>query len=389
MKNEPERYYKILFLIGSVIILVVVILYMGGFFRTGLIEPGLFKMAETEKIPAERIVYATVERIPEWYEAVGTVRSKTETNISAQITGRILKIVVRPGDKIKKEAPLVYIDDREFQARLNQARQGLEAVKAKKDQAEQVLIAAQAVYTQADANYKRIKTYFDQEAATRNDLEQAEASYKQAKAGVERAQKGTVAVRAGVQQAKQVVEEARIALGYTKIVAHETGEVAKRLAEPGDLAWPGKSLLVLHAPDALRLEAYVREGLIKKVLPGSQLQVAIDALDTLLDATVEEVIPSADPLSRTFLVKAAIPAITGLYPGMFGRLLVPLGERQAVVVPERAIYLIGQLEVVKVEKQGRWYNCFVRTGKEMGGKVEILSGLNGSEKIALRVDSNE
>ena len=389
MKNKPGRYYKILSLIGGVVILVALILYMGGFFRTGLIEPGLFRTTETEKIPTELIAYAAVEQITEWYEAVGTVHSKTETNISAQITGRILKILVRPGDKIKKGALLIYLDDREFQARLNQARQGLEAVKAKKDQAGQVLIAAQAVYTQADANYKRIKTYFDQEAATKNDLEQAEALYKQAKAGVERAQKGTVAAGAGVQQAKQVVEEARVALGYTKIVAHETGEVAKRLAEPGDLAWPGKSLLVLHAPGALRLEAHVREGLIKRVLPGFKLQAAIDALDTTLDTTVEEVIPSADPLSRTFMVKASIPAITGLYPGMFGRLLVPLGKRQAVVVPERAIYRIGQLEVVKVEKQGRWCNCFVRTGKEIDGKVEILSGLNGSEKIALRMYSNE
>lgn len=384
MKNKPRRYYKILSLIGGVVILTVLILYTGGFFRTGLIKPGLLKTTETEKISPERITYAAVKQIPEWYEAVGTVHSKTETYISAQITGRILKIVVRPGDKIKKEAPLIYLDNREFQARLNQARQGLEAARAKKDQAEQVLVAAQAVYTQADANYKRIKTYFDQDAATKNDLEQAEASYRQAKAGVEQAKKGTVAARARVHQAKQVVEEARVVLGYTKIIAPEAGEVAKRLAEPGDLAWPGKSLLVLHAPGALRLEAHVREGLIKKVLPGSQLQVAIDALDTTFDGTVEEIIPSADPLSRTFLVKAAIPAITGLYPGMFGRLLVPLGKRQAVVVPERAIYRIGQIEVVKVEKEGRWCNCFVRTGKEMDGKVEILSGLNGSEKIALR-----
>ena len=388
MKNEPVKYYKILSLIGGVIIFIALILYMGGFFRSGLIKPGikpgLLRTAETEKISPERITHATVEQIPEWYEAVGTVYSKTETHISAQITGRILKIMVRPGDKIKKEAPLIYLDDREFQARLNQAQQGLEAVKAKKDQSEQALVAAQAVYAQADANYKRIKTYFDQEAATRNDLEQAEASYKQAKAGVARTQKGMVAAEAGVQQAKQVVEEARVALGYTKIIAHETGEVAKRLAEPGDLAWPGKPLLVLHAPGALRLEAHVREGLIKKVFPGSQLQVAIDALDTMLDGTVEEVSPSADPLSRTFLVKVAIPAITGLYPGMFGKLLVPLGERQTVVVPERAIYRIGQLEVVKVEKEGRWCDCFVRTGKKMNGKVEILSGLNGNEKIALR-----
>lgn len=384
MKIDPKKLYKLLPALGGVLVLIVLILYIGGFFRTGLIEPGLINSGERGKTPPHHTAYASVEQVPEWYEAVGTVHSKTETHISAQITGRILRVMVRPGVKVTKGAPLIYLDNRELQARLDQARQGLEAARARKEQAKQVLVGARAGHTQAEANYERIKTYFEQEAATKKDLEQAEASYRQAKAGVEQAKKGMVAAEAGVEQAKKVVEEARVALGYTEITAPEAGEVAKRLSEPGDLAWPGKSLLVLHAPGALRLEAHVREGLIKKVLPGTHLQVVINALDKTLDGTVEEVIPSADPLSRTFLVKVGIPAISGLYPGMFGRLLVPLGERNAVVVPRKALYRIGQMEMVKAEKDGRWCNCFVKTGKEINGKIEILSGLNGDEKIALK-----
>ena len=389
MKNKFGRSYRFLSLISAVIILAVLILYISGFFRTGLIEPESLKTAGTERISPERVAYAAVENVTEWYEAVGTVHSRTETHISAQITGRIIKILVRPGDIVKKDDPLVYLDSRELQARLDQAEQGLLAAGARKDQSGQVLVAAHAAYIQAKAEYERIKIYFSKEAATMRDLEQAEAAYRQAKAGVEQAEKGIVTAEAGVQQAKKVVEEARVALGYAKITAAESGEVAKRLAEPGDLAWPGKSLLVVHAPGALRLEAHVREGLIKKVLPGSKLRVIINSLNISLDGTVEEVIPLADPLSRTFLVKAGIPAVTGLYPGMFGRLLVSLGERQAVVVPENAIYRTGQMEIVKTEKDGRWYNCFVKTGKRIDGKVEILSGLSGTEKIALKMDHNE
>lgn len=389
MKNKFGRSYRFLSLISAVIILAVLILYISGFFRTGLIEPESLKTVGTERISPERVAYAAVENVTEWYEAVGTVHSRTETHISAQITGRIIKILVRPGDIVKKDDPLVYLDGRELQARLDQAEQGLLAAGARKDQSRQVLVAAHAAYIQAKAEYERIKIYFSQEAATTRDLEQAEAAYRQAKAGVEQAEKGIVTAEAGVQQAKKVVEEARVALGYAKITAAESGEVAKRLAEPGDLAWPGKSLLVVHAPGALRLEAHVREGLIKKVLPGSKLRVIINSLNISLDGTVEEVIPLADPLSRTFLVKAGIPAVTGLYPGMFGRLLVSLGERQAVVVPENAIYRTGQMEIVKTEKDGRWYNCFVKTGKRIDGKVEILSGLSGTEKIALKMDHNE
>ncbi|MBW2080786.1 MAG: efflux RND transporter periplasmic adaptor subunit [Deltaproteobacteria bacterium] len=387
MDGKSGRFHKTLPLIGGVVIFIVLILYMGGFFRTGLIKPGLLKTVETEE--PDRTAYAAVEDITEWYEAVGTVRSRAETDISAQITGRILEIIVRPGDKVEKGDPMIYLDNRQLQAKFDQARQGLKAAKAKKEQAEQALVAAQAVFAQAEAQYNRIKTYFDQQAATKKDLEQAEASLKQAKAGVEQARKGVVAAGAGVQQAKEVVEEERVSLGYTNIIAHETGKVAKRLAEPGDLAWPGKSLLILYAPGALRLEAHVREGLIGKVLPGLKLRVAINALNATLEGTVEEVIPLADPLSRTFLVKVAIPAIASLYPGMFGRLLVPLDVRQAVVVPRNAVYRVGQMEVVKAEKDGRWCDCFVKTGKEIDGRVEILSGLKGNERIAVKINHNE
>ena len=389
MDSRPRRFHKILPLVGGVVILLLLILYMGGFFRTGLIEPGLLKTVETAEVAPDRTACAAVEDITEWYEAVGTVRSRTETHISAQITGRILEVMVRPGDRVEKGDPLIYLDNQQLQARFDQAKQGLKAAGAKKEQAGQALVAAQAVLAQAEAQYNRIKTYFDQQAATKKDLEQAEASYKQAKAGVEQARKGMVAADAGVQQAKEVVEEGRITLGYTKILAPEAGEVAKRLAEAGDLALPGKSLLILYAPGALRLEAHVREGLIGKVVPGSRLHVAINAVNATLEGTVEEVIPSADPLSRTFLVKVAIPAIASLYPGMFGRLLVPLDVRQAVVVPRNAIYRIGQMEVVKVERDGRWYNCFVKTGKDIDGRVEILSGLKGNERIALKMNHNE
>lgn len=389
MKNDPKKLYKIVTVSGGALVLIFLILYMGGAFRTGLIEPGSVKEVEMEIVPPDRTAYAAVENITEWYEAVGTVHSRTETYISAQITGRVVKVFVRPGDRVDKEETLIQLDNRELRARLDQAQQGMEAAGAKQEQAAHALAAAEALYTQAEANYKRINTYFQQEAATRNDLEQAEASYRQAKAGVEQAKKGVTAAKAGARQAQKVVEEARVALGYAEITAPEAGEVAKRLAEPGDLAWPGKSLLVLHAPGALRLEGHVREGLIKKVMPGSQLQVRIDALDETIDGTVEELIPSADPLSRTFMVKVAIPALIGLYPGMFGRLMVPLGERQAVVVPKNAIYRIGQMEVVRAEKDGHWCHCFVTTGREIEDKIEVLSGLSGNEKIALRTDVNE
>ena len=176
---------------------------------------------------------------------------------------------------------------------------------------------------------------------------------------------------------------------YSKILAPEEGVVLKRFVEPGDLALPGKPLIALRTTGALRLEAYVREGLITRVAPGTALTAAIDTLGKTVAATVEEVVPYADPDSRTFLVKAAIPPVEGLYPGMFGKLQVPVGLQRIVTIPDKAIRRVGQLELVHVQSGEGWQVRHIQTGVRLDdGSVEILSGLDGTETIGWGVTDN-
>jgi RND family efflux transporter MFP subunit len=200
---------------------------------------------------------------------------------------------------------------------------------------------------------------------------------------VGQAEDGLRGAAASKKQAEEILREATIALGYTKMVAPENGEVAKRLAEPGDLAWPGKPLVVLQTRGALRLEAMVREGLIQKVPVGSRLEVVLTAVGARVEGTVEERVPAADPQTRTFLVKVGLPPRGDLFPGMFGRLRVPVGKRKVILVPREAVKRVGQLDMVTVRSNGDWETCFVRTGREREGNVEILSGLEGGEIVAL------
>lgn len=371
-------------LVGSGLGIAALMAYLGGFFVPDKIGPNdvprvVRPNSEAPRKTAESIVHT----ITEYYEAVGTVRPRTEARIESQVTGRILEILVRPGDRVTRGALLVVLDDRELHARLEQARHGLASAKARREQVRQAVASARAGYAQAEAAYQRTRTYFDSEAATSQDLERAEAAYLQAKAALQQAQDSLREADARVKQAEQVVKEARVALGYTKIKAVDEGQVAERLAEPGDLAWPGKPLLVLQTRGALRLEAFVREGLIQKVALGEKLDVVLTAQGLTLAGTVEEVIPAADPMTRTFLVKVGLPYREGMFPGMFGRLLVPVARRQVVLVPRAAIQHVGQLEMVTVRHDGRWERIFVKTGARMGQNVEILSGLSGGETLCL------
>jgi RND family efflux transporter MFP subunit len=358
------------------------ILAVGGFFRTGLITPGRVTAAGDQAEPG-RTVQAARETIVEKYEAVGTVRPRIETTIEAQVTGRVMDVLVNPGDTVDKGDELVLLDSRSLQAQLEQAREGLKQAQAKWRQAEQAVVGATAEYVKARSDFQRYKELYSTMAATIQEKEQAKAGYLAAEAAMKKAHQGLTEAEAAVRQAQKAVEEAEVALTYTTMTALEPAQVVKRLVDPGDLAWPGKPLLTLQTSESLRLEALVREGLIDRVRPGTELPVRLDSLNKTVSGMVEELVPSADPQTRTFLVKVVLEAAPGLFPGMFGRLLVPLTEEEVVAVPAEAVRRVGQLEMVRVRENDGWRSQFVRIGRRVGDKIEILSGLNGTETIAL------
>jgi RND family efflux transporter MFP subunit len=340
-----------------VICVVAAMLVMGGrYFAARKIAPGSVPAADDATAIPKKTVSVAQETITEWHEAVGTVRPQTEARIEAQITAKVRDVHVTPGSQVTKEDLLITLDDRQSISRLDQARQAE--------------VQARAVLKRAQADYDRTRTYYESQAATAQDME--------------RAQEALTSARAGIRRAAEVVREARIAVGYTEIRAPEAGEVLQRLVDPGDLALPGKPLLVLRTSGEYRLEAYVREGLIKSIRKGDALQVTIDALEQTVDATVEEILPYADPATRTFLVKAAMPAVSGLYPGMYGKLLIPVRDIKVVMMPRAALRTVGQLELVTVRQPEGWQTRFVKTGLRHGDRIEVLAGLDGGEILALQ-----
>ena len=372
----------------GILALFLLIPYFAGYFSTSKIKPGWIQQEDIidfQPVGTTKVEKRSVNVI---YEAVGTVRPQTETRVEAQVTGKIIKISVKPGDFVKKGAELIRLEDNEYRTRLERAREGLRSTQAQREQAKQAIQAAQARYAKADSQFKRVKQLFSDEVLSTRELEQAEAEFLQAEAELRQAKDGLNAAEAGVSQAEKLVEEAEIALDYTDIRASEDAEIAKRLVEPGDLALPGKPLLIVQAAGSMRLEAYVREGLIGSVHPGKELSVSIASLNKTVTGVVEEVIPSADPKTRTFLVKVGLPNLIGLYPGMFGRLLVPSGTREAILVQPEAVTRVGQLETVMVKEGNIWKKYFIKTGEEIDGLIEVLSGLKGDETIALSGSEN-
>jgi multidrug efflux pump subunit AcrA (membrane-fusion protein) len=94
-------------------------------------------------------------------------------------------------------------------------------------------------------------------------------------------------------------------------------------------------------------------------------------------------VPEAQSASRAFQVKVTGPCPTGIYTGMFGRILIPLEEEEILVIPKKAVRNVGQLELVEVQEGDRVRRRAVRTGRTLEGDVEVLSGLRAGEQVVV------
>ena len=118
----------------------------------------------------------------------------------------------------------------------------------------------------------------------------------------------------------------------------------------------------------------------------------IDGLNKQCSGTVSEIVPEAQSSSRAFQVKVTGPCPTGIYSGMFGRILIPMDDEQVLVIPRQAVRKVGQLELVEVVENGKAIRRAIRTGRNLGDvtdqggrmlrdQVEVLSGLRRGNRL--------
>jgi multidrug efflux pump subunit AcrA (membrane-fusion protein) len=113
------------------------------------------------------------------------------------------------------------------------------------------------------------------------------------------------------------------------------------------------------------------------------IPVRVEGLNRQCEGKVSEIVPEAQSASRSFLVKVTGPCPTGVYSGMFGRILIPLDEEDVLVIPANAVQHVGQLDLVEVIENGKASRRAIRTGRSFGDEVEVLSGLRAGEKVAI------
>ena len=300
---------------------------------------------------------------------VATLESSDRATLAARLDGRVARLMVRAGERVENGQLLAVIADhgaterrREAEAALAGAESGAAAADARLRLAEQT-----------EARYRRL---FEREALTAQEFDRVRAELEEARQQLAGAQ--SAIVRAGAAR-----DGADVVLAHSQITAPYAGVVVSLLVKEGGTVFPGAPLLTLDRAGRTLARADLPESLSGRIALGSAFTVEIPALGRELAGSVRELIPAADPASRTIQVKIELATDEPLPAGLFARVRPHDGGSTALLIPTAALVRRGQLDGLYVVEEGILRYRLVRTGRVVGEQVEILSGLRAGETLVV------
>ena len=292
----------------------------------------------------------------------GVVEAVRQTVVAAQVPGAVVAVDVKVGDVVKAGQVLARID----------AQAAQQTVAASDAQVQ----SARASLEVATKEFERQKQLFDKKYTSQAALERAEAQYKatQAQVSAQIAQAGA----------------ARAQSGFFVVKAPYGGVVAEVPVALGDMAMPGRPLLTLYDPAALRVTVAVPQTAIAglPVEPGIKVELPGFSGDRQwITPSRVELLPTVDAGTHTVQVRFDLPAtVQGVKPGMFARAWLP-GQRGVATrffVPAKAVVRRAEMTgLYVIDPNGRPVLRQVRLGRTVNDTVEILTGVTAGERVAL------
>ena len=281
---------------------------------------------------------------PKSVTAIGSLRSDESVMVRAEQSGRITALNFKEGQPVRIGQMLVQLDDSVARAELEQAR----------------------------ANQKLGKAKFDRAV----ELKERNFISGQAKDEAENV----------MRVADATVSLAQAKLSKFSIKAPFSGTVGLRTASTGDYVKDGQDIVNLEKTDTIKVDFKVPEIFQSKISVGQALSVALDALPGKpFTGKVYAVNPQLDTAGRAVVLRAQMDNRSGvLKPGMFARVRLTLADTgDTVVVPEQAVAMQGDEQIMFRVVDGRAMRTKVEVGQRREGKVEIVDGVSGSDTIVI------
>ncbi|MCL6561149.1 MAG: efflux RND transporter periplasmic adaptor subunit, partial [Firmicutes bacterium] len=307
-----------------------------------------------EKLVPVEITKASTADLTHTLSATGEIIAAADVNVMPKVTGRVEKVLVKVGDKVRQGQALLQLEGNETRHALEQAEAGLELAQANWERARQAL-------KDAEINFERSKILYDAQAIAKSQLEQAESALVTAQSNLKVA-------AAQLKQAQATLHTTQDNYNNASLTSPIDGVVAGIHVDPGDTVTPQAPAVTVVQLANPKVKVYVSENVVSSVKLGATVPVAINALHKTVNGTVLSVAPRADAATRAFAVEIQLPNEQGeIKPGMVARLNLSTGTSAGVLaLPVDAV----------LEREGRYYVFIVEDGKakEISVQVGVTSG---------------
>jgi len=277
-------------------------------------------------------------------DAVGTVLANASAMLRAEVPGQVVERHFEEGQHVSKGDRLFSIEATVLQAEANEAKANLE---------------------QSDAAYKRAQELVKSQLVSATEFDTARANYN-------------------VSVARLRSAESR--LSKTVIRAPFDGFIGLRRINVGDYATIGQELVNVVRLDPLRVDFSVPETLLSRIQPGQKISVTVGAFrGEVFEGEVTAIDPQIDVAGHSMAVRARLPnPDLRLRPGLFAQVSVSLAVNpSALMVPEQAIWPIGNDKILYIVTDGVANQRVVTIGDRKPGLVEIVDGLSAGEEIVV------
>jgi RND family efflux transporter MFP subunit len=358
---------------------VLIIVVLGALAWSGLLSPPL-------EVRTVKVANMFPSRALTVLNASGYVVAQRKAAVSSKATGRLEELYVEEGRRVKEGDILARLENEDLRATLEEARAALKVAKATLDNAE-------AEFHEAELQYNRNRPLRDSGAVSAQAFDTVEARYRKAVAS---RTSGLFAV----EKTTASVKIAEVNLEYSLIRAPFDGVILTKSADKGEVVAPfgaatnAKAAVATMADmTSLMVEVDVSESSLEKVKQGASAEIRLDAFPgERFPGTVHMIVPTADRSKATVLTKVKfIKLDERVLPEMSAKVAFlerPLKQDEHtsfVGIPATAIGRSSDSAHVFVIRDDKAVLTPIKTGRDWGETVEVLSGLKDGDVIAATV----
>jgi len=274
-------------------------------------------------------------------EVPGTLLPSEQTQIRAEVSGRIVQLNIQEGSVVQKGALLVKLFDADLQTQLKKLRVQLEI---------------------AETTEKRQRELLEIKGISQQDYD---------------------LVKLNVETLKVDIEATQIAIVKTEIRAPYAGQLGLRSVSLGAYISPTDIITTIRQVSQLKLEFSVPEKYAKEVKKGDRINFRVDGGQRNHAATVIATENSVEQTTRTLRIRAVVDkADQELVPGVFARINLQLGKTtDALLVPTQALISTARNKQVAVLKKDSVVFNIVETGVRDSAFVQVTQGLKAGDTI--------